>query len=186
MEAVSILNAMFPSGSFVSFREFLSRDQVQGRSLDDLARSLSGASQSIYFCGYFSLSTNVCISQVLPPYQSVCGHVDLLESNSLPTLFFWNDSSHFSLFWKLCFLQTQHPKVQLSMSSAYFKCVTLLSQARQYAESIQFSHFPMQAELERWRIYKCCMCLSDKIFGMITEDPRGKEFSGLCQVTFWI
>lgn len=88
MEAVSILNAMFPSGSFVSFREFLSRDQVQGRSLDDLACSLSGDSQSIYFCGYLSLSTNVCISQVLPPYQSVYGHMDLLESNSLPTLFF--------------------------------------------------------------------------------------------------
>ena len=60
MEAVSILNAMFPSGSFVSFREFLSQDQVQGRSLDDLARSLSGDPQSICFYGYFSLSTSVC------------------------------------------------------------------------------------------------------------------------------
>lgn len=83
MGAVSVLKAMFPSGSFVSFREFLSQDQVQGRSLDDLARSLSGDSQSICFYGYFSSSTNMCISQVPPPYQSVLGHMDLLESNSL-------------------------------------------------------------------------------------------------------
>lgn len=128
MGAVSVLKARFPSGSFVSFREFLSQDPVQGRSLDDLAHSLSGDSQSIYFYGYFSLSTNMCVSQVLPPYQSVFGHMDLLESNSLPTLFLWNDSSHFSLFWKLCFLQSQHPEDQLSTSSAYFN--VLLSSHR--------------------------------------------------------
>lgn len=76
----------------------------------------------LLFLQLFSLSSRVCISVVHPPYHRAGDHTALLESDSFPTLFLSNDLSHFSLFWKLCFLQSQHPKVQLSMFSAYFKC----------------------------------------------------------------
>ena len=164
VEAVSVLNAVFPSGSSVSFREFLSQDQVQGRSLDDLAHSLSGDPQSIYFYGDFSLSTSVC---------------NFSSSLSLPKCF-WSHGSSWVKFssdtllleWLmsfLTFLEALLPTESAPRSSAFhvlclFKCVTLLSQVRQYAESIQSSNFPTQVELDRGRVYKCCTCLSDQIF----------------------
>ena len=164
VEAVSILNAMFPSGSFVSFREFLSQDQVQGRSLDDLARSLSGDPQSICFYGYFSLSTSVC---------------NFSSSPSLPKCIWsrgssWVKFSSYTLLLEwlksfLTFLEALLPTESAPRSSAFHVlCLFQVCDFPLTGQAICWEHpvqqFPKASELERGRIYKCCTYLSDQIF----------------------
>lgn len=66
-------------------------------------------------------------SLVRAPCPGGGGRMALLESGSFPTLVIVSYSSHFSLFWKLCFIQSQQAKVQLLACRRYSECVTPLS-----------------------------------------------------------
>lgn len=144
---------MFPSG----FSKSRSREQSAGE--------VFWWTRTLHFVGFIKFLFPPLVPIVLQhahfslvslPYQGEGDHTALLESDSFPTLFMSNSSRNVSLFWKLCFRQSQHPKVQLSMFSNYFKRVTPLSPdnvRRAFGSEISPSKFSLKKEQSLNRIH---------------------------------
>lgn len=92
-----------------------SQSQFRGRYKDPISKVRRHRSPTCDF------------SHVRPPLSQGMQLQALPELDSFPILFISSDSSTFSLLWRLCFIQSPQPEVQLPTSPDCFRCVTCLS-----------------------------------------------------------